>query len=188
MRKILFAVAMAVTTMVSFAQDGTKKINTKKSSLVWTGSKVIGSSHNGTLSFKSGELTFKNNTLVGGNFVIDMNSLSVTDLSGDGKTKLEGHLKSDDFFGVAKFSNANLIIKNATKQQDGSYNVKADLTIKGITKPVEFVFSLDKNSALTAFDIDRSKFDVRYGSGSFFENLGDKAINNDFNIKVELFY
>ena len=188
MRKVFLLLTMALTTLVSFAQDGTKKINTKKSGLVWTGSKVVGSSHNGTLSFKSGEVSFKNNTLVGGSFVIDMNSLNVTDISGDGKAKLEGHLKSDDFFGVAKFSNASLIIKNATKQQDGSYAVKADLTIKGITKPIEFEISLDKNSALTSFDIDRTKYDVRYGSGSFFDNLGDKAINNNFNIKVELFY
>lgn len=187
MKKILVFLVLA-TSSAMVAQNGTQKINTQQSKIYWTGSKVIGGSHKGTIHFQYGELVFKKGILTGGKFVADMASLNVTDLSGEGKTKLEGHLKDDDFFGVDKFKTATLTFTKVTSNAEGAYQVQAQMTIKGKTHPVSFVLSADEHSALTSFEVDRTQYGVRYGSGSFFSNLGDKAISDNFTIQVELFY
>ena len=111
-----------------------KEIKTDASKVVWKGYKVTGS-HEGTISIKSGDLIFESDKLTGGEFVMDMTSITVTDLEGDYKGKLEGHLKSDDFFGVANHPTASLVITNAEPSGKNAYNVTGDLTIKGVTKP-----------------------------------------------------
>ncbi len=155
------------------------------SSIVWKGYKVSGS-HTGTLGLKSGSLTFDGDALTGGEFVIDMASLACTDLTGDYAAKLDGHLKSDDFFGVEKFPTSALTITDVKSTGKNSYAVTADLTIKGITKPVTFDASIYGKKATANLKIDRTLYDVRYGSGSFFEGLQDNLIYDEFDLVIDL--
>ena len=102
------------------------------------------------------------------------------------KAKLEGHLKSDDFFGVEKYPTAKLEIKKASAFKDNKAQVTAHLTIKETTLPVEFEVERGEGQMMATIVVDRSKYDVRYGSGSFFEGLGDKMIYDDFTLMVTL--
>ena len=163
-----------------------KKVDASKSKITWIGKKVTGS-HDGTVALKDGALVFKGKKLTGGSFTVDMNSIAVTDLkAGEGKEKLEGHLKADDFFGTEKYPTAKLVFKTIATKPADLYTVTADLTIKGITKPVTFDITVNGNTATTKFNIDRTKYDIKYGSGSFFDGLGDKTINDEFEVAVTL--
>lgn len=115
-----------------------------------------------------------------------MTSINTTDLKGEWKDKLDGHLKADDFFGVEKFKTATLVFKNISTKNKNNYTVTADLTIKGITKPVTFDLVVNGTTASANVKIDRTKYDIKYGSGSFFSDLGDKTINDEFELKVNL--
>jgi polyisoprenoid-binding protein YceI len=161
-------------------------INVDKSNLHWKGFKVTGS-HEGNLKFESGTLTFtEDGKLVDGTFIIDMKSMECTDLEGEYKAKLDGHLKSKDFFGTNEHPSATLQFKEITVSGKNSYRIKGDLTIKGITNSIEFDFSIYGKKATAALKIDRTKYDIKYGSSSFFDGLKDKAIYDDFDIKVDL--
>lgn len=182
--KTLFVAVLALS-FFSFSFLTEKKVNTEESSIEWIGRKVTGS-HEGTINLESGVLNFDGDKLVGGEFTIDMTSITVTDLSGKGKANLEGHLKSDDFFGVDKHKKAMFKITNAAKLNATMYEVAGDLTIKGITKLINFTMTVEGNTATAKVVVDRSKFDVRYGSPSFFNDLKDKAIYDDFDLNVKL--
>jgi len=164
-------------------QKFTAKPETSK--LEWLGEKVTGD-HKGTINLQSGLLVWKDNKIVSGEFTIDMTSIKDVDAN----ARLEGHLKSEDFFGVEKFPVSKLVITESTPFEKGTGVVKGNLTIKGITQPVEFKASMHKTDAGKWFYaniiVDRSKYNVRYGSGSFFDNLGDKTIYDEFKIKVSL--
>jgi len=134
--------------VASFTYGQKKTIKTSESSIHWTGEKVTGK-HTGTLNFSSGHLSFENKSLSGGEFVVDMTSLAVTDLeAGKGKEKLEGHLSSDDFFGIQNHATAKLVIKKVSKKE-GNYKINGDLTIKGKTNPITFELTIDGSSAST---------------------------------------
>lgn len=167
--------------------DGEKKeVKVSESTVTWKGYKVTGA-HNGSINLKSGHLEMNGKKLTGGEFVVDMTSITVNDLeAGKGKEKLEGHLKSADFFGVENNPTSKLVFTSVKPMNDNSYTVTGDLTIKGITKPVTLVVSMFENKATATVKIDRTKFDIKYGSGSFFDNLGDKAIYDDFDLVVDL--
>jgi polyisoprenoid-binding protein YceI len=183
-KSIAIALLVVASTLTATAQD--KKINTAKSKIAWVGKKVTGQ-HSGTVNFKDGALTYKSNKLTGGTFTIDMNSIAVTDLkAGEGKEKLEGHLKAEDFFGTDKFATSKLVFTSVKLKAANVYTVIANLTLKGITKPVTFDLAVAKNSATTSFNIDRTKYDIKYGSKSFFEGIGDKAIYDEFEVTVNL--
>lgn len=186
LKSVALALVIALGTTVASAQ--TKKLNVEKSKINWVGKKVTGE-HSGTISFKSGYLVFDKKEVKGGNFTVDMTSVKVTDLeSGKGKEKLEGHLKADDFFGTDKFTTSTLEFKNITSKDKGIYTVTANLTIKGITNAVTFDMTVKGNTATSKVMIDRTKFDIKYGSGSFFDNLGDKTINDEFELNVSLVF
>lgn len=178
------AAAAIVLTTVAFTSLK-KEINVKESKVTWTGEKVTGT-HTGTINLKSGFFTMEDEKLIGGEFVMNMASISTTDLSGENKQKLDGHLKSEDFFGVEKHPTAKLVITNIAEKGNGSYGVVANLTIKTITKPVTFDLKMSKDAANAKLTIDRSKYDVKYGSGSFFDSLGDKTIYDNFDLDVNL--
>ena len=161
------------------------KINTEKSILKWIGEKITTSQHSGSLDFKSGEMTFKGGLVVSGNFIVDMTSISVEDISGSGKKRLEGHLKSDDFFSVDKHDKALLSIKGS-KKTDKGFLVDANLTIKDLTHPIQFNMVSIEGGYNADLVFDRSKYNVRFRSGSFFENLGDKLIIDDIVLSSEL--
>ncbi|MEN2413703.1 YceI family protein [Flavobacterium mesophilum] len=183
LKTIAIALFVAVAGISVNAQ--TKKIDVKASSIKWVGKKVTGE-HSGTVNFKEGAVVFKGKKLVGGSFTVDMTSLTSTDLTGEYQGKLNGHLKADDFFGTDKFPTSKLVFKTIGAKSADVYTVTADLTIKGITKPVTFDITVKGNTATTAFKVDRTKYDIKYGSGSFFEGLGDKTINDEFELAVAL--
>jgi polyisoprenoid-binding protein YceI len=165
-------------------------VDTEQSVIKWEGYKVTGK-HNGTVDLKSGNLEFDGEQLVGGNFTMDMTSITVLDLNGNYKAKLEGHLKSDDFFGVEKHPTAKFeITRVVSRGMPGDYKVEGDLTVKGITKPIRFNAKVTEENGVKVaradMKLDRTDYNVRYGSGSFFDNLGDKTIYDEFDLSVEL--
>ncbi|WP_291275426.1 YceI family protein [Flavobacterium sp.] len=182
----LKSIALALVALATFTVNAqTKKINVSKSTINWVGKKVTGE-HTGTINFKEGNLVFNKGLVKAGTFTVDMTSINTTDLKGEWKDKLDGHLKADDFFGVEKFKTATLVFKNISTKNKNNYTVTADLTIKGITKPVTFDLVVNGNTASANVKIDRTKYDIKYGSGSFFSDLGDKTINDEFELKVNL--
>ncbi|MEO9478943.1 MAG: YceI family protein [Maribacter dokdonensis] len=184
---LVFVAVFGFSATATTPIDGEKKeVKVSESKVTWKGYKVTGS-HDGNINLKSGHLEMKGKKLVGGEFVVDMTSIVVTDLeAGKGKEKLEGHLKSADFFGVESNPTSKLVFTSVKPMNDNSYTVTGDLTIKGITKPVTLVVSMFENKASATLKIDRTKYDIKYGSGSFFDNLGDKAIYDDFDLVVDL--
>lgn len=185
LKTIAIALFVALGTTVATAQ--TKKIDAQKSTINWVGKKVTGE-HSGTVNFKEGNLIFKGNKLAGGNFTVDMTSMTSTDLTGDWKGKLDGHLKSEDFFGTEKNPTSTLVFKKIATKPNGVYTVTADLTIKGITNPVTFDITVKGNTANAKLTIDRTKYGIKYNSKNFFDSLGDKAINDDFELTVNLVF
>ncbi|CAL2076124.1 Lipid-binding protein [Tenacibaculum sp. 190524A05c] len=163
----------------------TKQINTSKSKIEWKAYKVTGS-HNGTVTVKSGYLNFDDNQLSGGSITIDMTTINTTDLSGKAKKGLDGHLKSPDFFGVEKHQTSALNFTKVKSTGSNAYEVTANLTIKGITKKVNFLISINGTKAKASLKVDRTKFGIKYGSSSFFDNLKDKAIYDEFDLVAEL--
>ncbi|MEM8859185.1 MAG: YceI family protein [Chloroflexota bacterium] len=165
-------------------------IVTSDSVLNWKGAKAVGDFHTGTIDITEGVLEVVDGALASGSFVMDMTTMVSTDLSGGMADRLVGHLKSDDFFSVDSFPTAELVITSAEPAGDGQYNVIGDLTIKGITNPIEFVATATEGDGqLTAaadLVFDRALYDVQFGSGSFFSDLGDDLINDEIEISVEL--
>lgn len=186
MKKIILAGLVAFVAFSFKAVDVEKKeVKTSESKIVWKGYKVTGS-HEGTIILKSGSLSFNEDKLIGGEFVMDMTSLNVTDLEGEYKGKLEGHLKSDDFFGIENYPSASLVFTDVKATGKNSYSVTGDLTIKGKSNPITFSISIYGNKATASLKVDRTKYDVKYGSASFFDGLKDKAIYDEFDLVTDL--
>lgn len=181
--KTVLILAIA-TTVSAFTHLSKEKVAVKESTINWVGKKVTGK-HNGTINLQEGYLEMEGSEIVGGKFIIDMTSITVTDLEGGMKGKLEGHLKSDDFFGVENHPTASLVV-NSAKKNGNTYSINGDITIKGVTQPISFDLTKEGDTATSKLVIDRSKFNVRYGSGSFFDNLGDKTIYDDFELDITL--
>jgi polyisoprenoid-binding protein YceI len=172
------------------------KIDTSASTMNWIGKKIAGQ-HNGIIKIVKGETGLDNNgKIVNGNFEIDMKSIVDLDLDdAELNNKLITHLKSDDFFSAEKFPTSKFEITNVEPLNDPSkpnFNntISGNLTIKAITKSISFPASVKmENGVLNSFadfDIDRTEWEIKYGSGKFFENLGDKMINDKFNISFKL--
>ena len=194
--KIFFPTFLTLVVLMSSAftvpTEAVKKLNAdlSKSVITWKGYKVTGQ-HEGTINLKSGALEMTDGALTGGAFEIDMTTIKTTDLSGEYAQKLEGHLKSDDFFGVAKYPTARFeMTKAISRGTPGDYKVIGNLTIKETTKEIKFMVNIDESgaqpTATANITVDRSDFNVRYGSGSFFDNLGDKTIYDEFDLEVKL--
>jgi polyisoprenoid-binding protein YceI len=181
----LIAIVAIFTFSFTTVNAQQKEIKIANSKVIWKGYKVTGS-HEGTINLKSGFLNFDANKLTGGEFVMDMTTIITTDLTGEYKGKLEGHLKSDDFFSVEKNPTATMIVKKVEVSGKNSYKVIGDLIIKGIKNTVTFDLSVYGNKANASLKIDRTKYDVRYGSTSFFDNLKDKAIYDEFDLVADL--
>lgn len=184
----LFAIAAFSFTTLTVEK---LTIDTEASVINWHAEKVTGT-HDGTLRLKSGELEMENGVLTAGNFTIDMSTLTVTDLEGKGKERLEGHLKSPDFFSVEEFKEAMFTItKVVPRGKPGDYRITGDVTIKGHTKEIRFNAIMEDSgetakTATAEIILDRTDFDIRYGSGAFFDNLGDKTIYDEFKLTVNL--
>jgi polyisoprenoid-binding protein YceI len=166
------------------------KVDNTTSKVTWVGKKVTGE-HTGGIRISDGKLNVNGNKISGGKFDIDMTSITCTDITdAEYNGKLVGHLKSDDFFSSAKFPKASFVITKAVPAGKGKYDITGNLTIKGITKEIKFPATVQLNqglvSAKAVIKVDRTLYDIKYGSGSFFDNLGDKAIDNIFELNVDL--
>ncbi|SDG86868.1 Polyisoprenoid-binding protein YceI [Dyadobacter soli] len=187
---LLFNVAAIADGPGKNAADKTLKVDPKASTVNWGAKKVTGT-HAGTVPLESGTLIVDNDKLKGGSFVADIKSLVVTDVTDkEMNGKLTNHLKSDDFFSVEKHPQAKLVIATVTPKGGNAYDVTGKLTIKGITQDVKFPATVTadakKVTANAKVAIDRTKYDIKFRSTNFFENLGDKAIDNDFTLDVNL--
>lgn len=165
-------------------------VDVKKSVITWTGKKYTGS-HTGNITLSGGSVLIDKNNFVGGAFTIDTRSITSTDVADEStNAKLVGHLKSDDFFGVEKFPEAKLAIVSVKSTGGANYTVNGNLTIKGKSNPVSFPATVTVNgkqvTANAKIIVDRSKYDIKFRSQSFFENLGDKVIYDDFELDVQL--
>ncbi|MEM9676255.1 MAG: YceI family protein [Bacteroidota bacterium] len=184
---VIFALASAFTLPEKEAVS--YDVDVQQSEITWKGEKIAGA-HEGTIQLRDGSLLLEDGKLVGGNFTIDMSTISNSDLEGEYKGKLEGHLKSDDFFGVEKYPTATLSITNVEPKAGNTYQITGDLTIKDKTNQIQFPATVatqgNRVTAEASITVDRSEYDVRYGSDSFFDNLGDKVIYDDFDLQISL--
>ena len=191
MKKTVLSLALAVIfgatlTATEPITDVKKEVNTETSTVTWKGYKFAGS-HTGSLALKSGTLMFDGEKLTGGEFVVDMSSITVEDLeAGKGKEKLEGHLHTADFFGTTDHATADLVFTSVKPSGKNSYEVTGDLTIKNITKPVTFDVSVYGSKATATVKIDRTNYDIHYGSTNFTDTIKDKAIYDEFDLVVDL--
>lgn len=213
MKKSIFALTVVVATFFASCggssvktEDGQTaaeagagavayKLDAASSSVEWTAKKVTGQ-HNGTVAIKSGELKAEAGKLTAGKFAMDMTAIKVVDIKdAEANGKLAGHLNSDDFFATAKNPESTFEIVSVEPIAGAAagapnYTVKGNLTIKGIAKAITFpaTITMDEKElkANAQFDIDRTEWDIKYGSGKFFQDLGDNMINDAFNIKFNI--
>ena len=167
------------------------KLQPQMSTLGWKGAAVT-HGHEGTMQFASGELEVNGNQIVGGMAVVDMKTMKATDIKdAENHAKFVGHMSSDDFFGVATNPTATFKITSITpikgaKAGENNATVAGDMTIKGVTNKISFPAKVGVKDGVAAasgtVSIDRTKFGLKYGSKSFFESIGDKAINDDFTL------
>lgn len=181
--------AEATTAAIVYA------IDPASSTIEWTGKKPTGM-HTGTIKIADGTVKTQNGNLESGAFTIDMTSIIVTDLEGDDKASLEGHLKGegegkeDHFFNVAKHPTATFEVTGIT-EREGKTMLEGNLTMKGIKKNISFPVTTSAEGDMMiltseVFTINRTDWGVNYGSKSVFENLGDKFINDDIELKVSV--
>lgn len=195
MKKIistLSIVSIAILSMsfINPVKESSFKVDVQKSNIAWNGKKVAGQ-HSGNIKLTGGTLNLNDGKLSNGSFNINMNSITCTDLQGEWADKLVGHLKADDFFGVEKFPTSSFVITKVSPASAGTVNISGNLTIKGITKAISFPASMSvSGNTLTAsakgVKVDRTKYDIRYGSKSFFDSIGDKAIDDEFTLDITL--
>ena len=176
--RTLFSTVGFLFLSISTAYAG--NLDTQASSLGWLGNKLTGK-HFGKLTFKDGNIIEKDGKWTGGEFTVDMTSMTVEDIKGDGAKKLLGHLKSGDFFQVDKFSTASLKINSVSGN-----TVNASLTIKGKTNPVRFTYKKEGKAFVGKMIFDRTKYDIKYRSKSFFPNIGDKVIMNEVGVDFKV--
>lgn len=166
------------------------KVNNENSVVEWIGRKVTGA-HNGTIEVKEGTLTFENNMLSSGKFVINTRSIKILDID-DSETNAQfaNHLASDDFFNSDQFPDAVFEIRHTEPGDNNFHHVKGDLTIKGITHSIDTTLQIVKTDSVAVLDtkivIDRTKFNIKFRSSNFFTNLGDTLIYNNFDLNIHL--
>ena len=189
MKKHIILTYMLTSFLFGGNGEETYTIDLNKSKLRWVAKKLTGS-HWGNIHLKSGIVKINNNLPTSGEFVVDMKTIEVMDTKGSswGK-KLQSHLHSKDFFDTEKFPEARLSIKRAT-MRNGSFIIDADLTIKSIMHPIEFVCEISQSDDLVnakgKMEIDRTLYDVTYRSARYFPSIGDRMIYDIFTIDFEI--
>jgi len=175
---------LILAALVGMAVNATAtEVDIEKSAFVWKGTKVTGG-HSGNIYLKSSSIqTNDAGKIQGGELIMNMDSITVTELSGKWETKFLGHIKSADFFDIEKFPISKLEIKD-----DSGKRLTGLLTIKGKTHPVSFEYKKEGQSYKGTLNFDRTKFDMVYGSGNYFKNLGDKMIHNNVSVNINLVF
>ena len=186
----MLIIVLTIVGFCSTAISAEYVVDKGVSTIRWDAEKVTGK-HNGTIAISNGSFSAIKSGITGGSLAIDMKTIVDMDLTDAGyNAKLTGHLKSDDFFAVDKFPESKLVVKKVTPVSGNDYKFLADLTIKGVTNPIEFnakvTQSGDKLNTEGIMTINRAKYGVKYGSSSFFENLGDKVIYDDFTLTFNI--
>lgn len=166
------------------------EIANNQSHIEWIGRKVTGA-HDGTINIARGTFNVANGKLTGGEFTIDTTSIKILDIEDEAtNAQFAGHLASDDFFAIEKYPEANFVITSVTPKTAGEYHIEGHLTIKGITHPVAFDATVnigaDTLTAAGKITIDRTKYEMKFRSGNFFQNLGDTLIYNDFDLNISI--
>ncbi|WP_111708836.1 YceI family protein [Lutibacter citreus] len=174
-------IAMSFTNIVE-----PLNVDVAKSSVTWKGFKPTGS-HNGTVQLQSGTIEMSGDNLKGGSFIADMTTIK----DADGSGKLEGHLKSKDFFEIEVFTTSKFEITNVKNAEADKVTIVGDITIKGITKEISFLAEVIKSGddvtvKSDVIKINRADFNIQYKSKSFFNNLKEKFINDEFELQVTL--
>ncbi len=201
MKKYILMLTIAGLGLSAIAKNPAKKaigetykMDIAASTFNWHATKVTGE-HKGLVKYSSGTIKLSGSNLAGSEIIMDMTTIDDLDMTGEYHDKLVGHLKSEDFFSVEKNKTATLKVKSSTAiagaaSGTNNYYVVADLSIKGITKEIKFpaMLTVEKGqiTVLADFDINRTLYDIKYGSKTFFENIGDKAISDNFNVKVRV--
>lgn len=189
MKKLILLTAVSILTGFNVQCQETFKISPEKSTIEWLGEKVTGA-HSGYINLQNAFFIFEDEKFVGGEFNIDMNSIKCTDIENRTyASKLEEHLKNPDFFNCSKYPTSNFKISNIIF--DGtSYMITGNITIKEITQEITFPAKFENDGdifhANATLKIDRTKHDIKYGSGSFFDDLGDRMIYDEFTLKIHL--
>jgi len=186
---LLFS-AMAFAPVMEMDAPATLKINKSESTVTWKAKKVTGE-HFGKVPLNDSNLDYTNGRITGGSFEIDMTALTVEDITDATSNKrLTDHLKSDDFFSVANHGKSSFKITEAKTSNGKDYEIKGNLTIKGMTQPVSFPAKVEtvgnKVIATAKIIFDRTKYDIKYRSGNYFENLADRLIYDDVELDVKL--
>ena len=184
---VLMTGVIALMASFTFSEKATLNVDTSKSEVKWTGYHLAKSyEHSGSISLKSGSIEMTDGMISGGEFVIDMNSITNSDIEDSKKNaKLVGHLKSDDFFNSEKYPESTLEITSVEKDGD-NYTAEGDLTIRGITESISFTITVNESSedsidATADLKIDRSKFKVLYGW-----SIENAIIANEFDLSVRI--
>lgn len=191
MKRLLLTLALVIGLPGLAAAAETYQLDVQQSQIEWVGKKVTGQ-HNGLVTLKGGQVTLDGQKITGGDFKIDMKSIKVLDLTYPAANqKLTNHLNSDDFFSTASHPESVFKITSVKDLGGGKAEITGDLTIKGITKavtfPAELSFQGDKIKATGTLKLDRTLWNIRYGSGKFFQGLGDKLIYDEFELKLNLY-
>ena len=189
MKKLfIYLSCLTLASQVAFGQSF--ELDKTQSHVTWEGSKPTGK-HNGKLQFKEGTISLKGSNVTSAMFVADMNTITCDDLTGDNNKKLVGHLKSKDFFDVAKHPTATFKFEKVSLEKGGKYRFKGTLTLLGVSKPVFFMADVNRKDpkkieATTSFSINRTDWGLKYKSKSFFKNIGDKFIHDNMKIGIKL--
>ena len=192
MRSNYFAAFAIIVTFLAFKPAATETfvVDTKASSIEWKAGKV-GGSHNGTINLSTGNLVFDGKKLRSGTFGIDMTSMSISDLKGNSNQSLLKHLKGEDFFSVANHPSSSFEITKIAAAGTDRLNITGNLTIKGISSSITFPATVkrQKNTVVAVakgVKVDRTKYDIKYRSKNFFGDIGDKAIDDEFELSINL--
>ncbi len=174
--------------------DGKYSIKPSDISIKWLGRKIVlkDFTEKGSVMAKEANFEVINNKVISNVFIIDMTSiLNAKAKAGDKQDRLTAHLKSADFFDAEKFPTATFIAKEFIASTTDVFTLNGDLTVKGITNKISIPITLDRKDtkfikAKGSVELDRTLWDIRYGSDKFFDNLGDKIIDDMFNINLEI--
>jgi polyisoprenoid-binding protein YceI len=190
--KLKLLSALFITVLFSFKPVATETfvVDTKNSSIAWVAGKVTGS-HNGTIKLASGNLMFEGNNLKAGSFGIDMSTIAISDLKGTANQNLLKHLKGEDFFAVADHPTSKFEITRISPAGADRVNVTGNLTIKGITNALTFPATVKRQkdavvAVAKGVKVDRTKYDIKYRSKNFFGDIGDKAIDDEFELAINI--
>jgi len=176
--KLLILIAALFSSVATAAE-----IDAKRSVFNWKGSKVTGSFHEGRIYPKSSTVTLVDGAIATAEVVMDLNSLTVTDIDDESKAgKFLKHMLSTDFFNVAEFPVATLTVSSIEKNQ-----ATGALAILGQSQPVSFPIKKEGEKYVGKMLFDRTVFGVTYRSGNFFADLGDKVINDEIEITFEVY-